>query len=213
MMSVIVENPGGEYEILTKGAPEAVFAKCSQFESEGIFPDGADPDGDLVQEYNDLSADGFRVLAVASKKVDKRAAYSKTDEADLVLKDTSPSSTRQGNRRKAIAALQQHGVVVKVLTGDNDWSHAKSARTWAWRRGRFSSQRVEHMTDEQLSKAVETTHVFARLSPNHKQRWSKPCAATACVGFMGDGINDAPPCARTWHFRGHGVDIARESPT
>ena len=77
--------------------------------------------GDLIQEYNDLSADGFRVLAVASKKVDKRAAYSKADESDLILKGyiaflDPPKETAT----QAIAALQQHGIIVKVLTGDND---------------------------------------------------------------------------------------------
>ena len=77
--------------------------------------------GDLIQEYNDLSADGFRVLAVASKSVDKRAAYSKADESGLILKGyiaflDPPKETAA----KAITALQNNGVAVKVLTGDND---------------------------------------------------------------------------------------------
>src|SRR5206468_5500758 len=103
-------------------APEAVFARCTRFESEGeIFEMEPILAGDLVEQVNDLSEDGFRVLAVATKPLDKRSAYSKADERDLVLtgylafldppKDTSI---------KAIAALRQHGVAVKVLTGDND---------------------------------------------------------------------------------------------
>src|SRR5580692_648688 len=112
MMSVIVETPDGEYEILTKGAPEAVFTRCSQFESEGeFFPMEPILIGDLVQEYNDLSADGFRVLAVAEKKVDKRAAYSKADEGDLILKGyIAFLDPPKESATKAIAALQQHGV-------------------------------------------------------------------------------------------------------
>jgi len=217
MMSVIVENPGGEYEILTKGAPEAVFAKCSQFESEGeFFPMEPILMGDLVQEYNDLSADGFRVLAVASKKVDKRAAYSKTDEADLVLKGyiaflDPPKETAA----KAIAALQQHGVVVKVLTGDNDLVTRKVCTDVGLETGQILlGNAVEHMTDEQLSKAVETTHVFARLSPNHKQRVVEALRRNGhVVGFMGDGINDAPAlrAADVGISVDTAVDIARES--
>ena len=86
MMSVVVEGPDGERQLLTKGAPEAVFAKCTHFESEGeIFPMEPILVGDLIEQVNDLSEDGFRVLAVATKKLDKRPAYSKADECELVL--------------------------------------------------------------------------------------------------------------------------------
>ena len=86
MMSVAVEGPNGERQLLTKGAPEAVFTRCTHFESEGeIFPMEPILVGNLIEQVNDLSEDGFRVLAVATRKLDKRAAYSKADESDLVL--------------------------------------------------------------------------------------------------------------------------------
>jgi Mg2+-importing ATPase len=217
MMSVIVETPQGEYEILTKGAPEAVFSRCSQFESDGeYFPMEPILMGDLVQEYNDLSADGFRVLAVASKKVDKRAAYAKADEADLILKGyiaflDPPKETAA----LAIAALQQHGVVVKVLTGDNDLVTRKVCTEVGLETGQILlGSAVEHMTDPQLSQAVETTQVFARLSPNHKQRVVEALRRNGhVVGFMGDGINDAPAlrAADVGISVDTAVDIARES--
>ena len=77
--------------------------------------------GDLLEELNELNSDGFRVLAVANKKVEKRAAYSKADEDGLVLTGylaflDPPKETAA----KAISGLNQHGVTVKVLTGDND---------------------------------------------------------------------------------------------
>ena len=85
-MSVAVEGPGGERQLLTKGAPEAVFARCTHFESEGeTFRMEPILVGNLIEQVNDLSEDGFRVLAVATKKVDKRPAYSKADECELVL--------------------------------------------------------------------------------------------------------------------------------
>jgi Mg2+-importing ATPase len=86
MMSVAIEAPGGERQLLTKGAPEAVFAKCTHFESEGeIFPMEPILAGDLVQQVNELSEDGFRVLAVATKKLGSQTTFTKADEGDLVL--------------------------------------------------------------------------------------------------------------------------------
>jgi len=217
MMSVIVETPEGEYEILTKGAPEAVFSRCSQFESEGeYFPMEPILMGDLVQEYNDLSADGFRVLAVASKKVDKRAAYAKADENDLILKGyiaflDPPKETAT----TAIAALQKHGVAVKVLTGDNDLVTRKVCTEVGLEAGHILlGSAVENMTDPQLSQAVEAHQVFARLSPSHKQRVVEALRRNGhVVGFMGDGINDAPAlrAADVGISVDTAVDIARES--
>ena len=82
MMSVVVEGPDGERQLLTKGAPEAVFAKCTHFESDGeIFPMEPILVGNLIEQVNDLSEDGFRVLAVATKKVDKRPPIPKPTNA------------------------------------------------------------------------------------------------------------------------------------
>ena len=122
MMSVAVENPDGERQLLTKGAPEAVFAKCTHFESEGeIFPMEPILAGDLVQQVNELSEDGFRVLAVATKKLGKQTTFSKADECDLVLTGyLAFLDPPKDSAAKAITALRQHGVTVKVLTGDND---------------------------------------------------------------------------------------------
>src|SRR5579872_7322230 len=87
MMSVVVETPEKEHQILTKGAPEAVFSRCTHFECDGeIFPMEPILAGNLIEQYRDLSTDGFRVLAVAYKTLETRAAYSKADEAELVLK-------------------------------------------------------------------------------------------------------------------------------
>ncbi|MEI8291811.1 MAG: cation-transporting P-type ATPase, partial [Verrucomicrobiota bacterium] len=83
MMSVAIESPAGERELLTKGAPEAVFAKCTHFESDGeVFPMEPILVGDLVQQVNDLSEDGFRVLAVATKKLGAQTTFTKADESD-----------------------------------------------------------------------------------------------------------------------------------
>jgi len=217
MMSVAVEGPDGQRQLLTKGAPEAVFAKCTHFEYDGeIFPMEPILADDLMAEVNDLNGDGFRVLAVATRKLDKRDAYSKADETDLVLtgylafldppKDTAST---------AITALRQHGIAVKVLTGDNDLVTRKVCREVGIDAEKIILGRdVETMTDTQLVDAVETTDVFARLSPAHKQRIVKAMQGKGhVVGFMGDGINDAPAlrAADVGVSVDNAVDIAKES--
>jgi Mg2+-importing ATPase len=217
MMSVAVEGPDGQRQLLTKGAPEAVFARCTRFESEGeIFPMEPILVGNLIQQVNDLSEDGFRVLAVATKKVEKRAAYSKADECDLVLTGylaflDPPKDTAA----KAIKVLCQHGITVKVLTGDNDLVTRKVCTEVGINAQKILlGSQVEAMTDPQLAEAVESTDVFARLSPVHKQRIVQALQRKGhVVGFMGDGINDAPAlrAADVGISVDNAVDIAKES--
>ena len=217
MMSVVVEGPDGQRQILTKGAPESVFAKCTHFESEGeIFPMEPILVGNLIEQVNDLSEDGFRVLAIANKKVSAQNAYSKADEENLVLtgylafldppKETSAT---------AITALRQHGVTVKVLTGDNDLVTRKvctevgiNAETI------ILGNDVEKMSDERLAEAIDRVDVYARLSPAHKKRIVQALQKKGhVVGFMGDGINDAPAlrAADVGISVDNAVDIAKES--
>ena len=217
MMSVVVGGPNGQRQLLTKGAPEAVFSKCTHFESEGeIFPMEPIFVGDLAEQVNGLNEDGLRVLAIATKKVDERHSYSKADECDLVLTGyiaflDPPKDTAA----KAITALRQHGVTVKVLTGDNDLVTRKVCTEVGIDAKKIVLGReVEGMSDEQLSEALGATDVFARLSPSHKQRVVKALQNRGnVVGFMGDGINDAPAlrAADVGISVDNAVDIAKES--
>jgi Mg2+-importing ATPase len=217
MMSVAVEGPDSERQLLTKGAPEAVFAKCTHFESEGeIFPMEPILVGNLIEQVNDLSSDGFRVLAVANKKVGRQAAYSKADEENLVLTGylaflDPPKDTAA----KAITALRQHGVMVKVLTGDNDLVTRKVCTEVGINAEKILlGNDVEKMSDEQLAEAIDCTDVYARLSPAHKKRVVQALQKKGhVVGFMGDGINDAPAlrAADVGISVDTAVDIARES--
>jgi Mg2+-importing ATPase len=212
-----VEGPDGQRELLTKGAPESVFAQCTHFESDGdIFPMEPILVGDLIEQVNDLSEDGFRVLAVATRKVDKKAAYSKADEAELVLTGylaflDPPKDTAI----QAISVLRQQGITVKVLTGDNDLVTRKVCTEVGINAEKIVlGSQVETMTDPQLAEAVENTDVFARLSPAHKQRIVKALQLKGhVVGFMGDGINDAPAlrAADVGISVDNAVDIAKES--
>jgi len=217
MMSVAIESPTGDRELLTKGAPEAVFAKCTHFESDGeIFPMEPILVGDLVEQVNSLSEDGFRVLAVATKKLGAQTTFTKADESELVLTGyLAFLDPPKDSAAKAITALRQNGVTVKVITGDNDLVTRKVCTEVGINAEKILlGSQVENMTDTQLAEAVETTDVFARQSPAHKKRVVQALQKNKhVVGFMGDGINDAPAlrAADVGISVDTAVDIAKES--
>jgi P-type Mg2+ transporter len=219
MMSVVVEAPNQDHRLLTKGAPESVFPRCSFYELEGkIHPMEPILVGDLMSQYQELSSDGFRVLAVAYKHLEPRSAYSKDDESELILegyvafldppKETAPM---------ALAALSKIGVTVKVLTGDNDLVTRKICKEVGLPVDKLVlGSQIETMTDEELTASAEQVHVFARVSPAHKQRIIRVLQQKQhVVGFMGDGINGAPALrvADVGISVDTGVDIAKELAT
>ena len=196
MMSVLVEDPEGKAILLTKGAPEEVFQQCSQFELDGkLSPMDPNLMVGLKEEYASLSNDGFRVLAVARKELPGKQACSKDDERDLVLKGyvafLDPPKNTAG---PAIEALHKHGVGVKILTGDNDLISRKVCKDVGLSADpMLLGADIEKMADPELADAAEKTTLFARLSPAHKQRVIRALRGKGhVVGFMGDGINDAP---------------------
>jgi P-type Mg2+ transporter len=219
MMSVVVEMPDKKHRLLSKGAPESVFPRCRFFELEGeIYPMDPILTGDLMAQYQELSMDGFRVLAVAYKPLEPHAPCAKDEESDLILKGyvaflDPPKETAE----KAIAALRKIGVTVKVLTGDNDLVTRKVCKEVGLVADELIlGSQIETMTDEQLAVSAERVHVFARVSPAHKQRIIRALQQKKhVVGFMGDGINDAPALrvADVGISVDSGVDIAKELAT
>ncbi len=196
MMSVLVEDPEGKAILLTKGAPEEIFHQCSHFELNGkLSPMDPDLIVELKDEYESLSNDGFRVLAVTRKELPEKRLCSKDDERELVLKGyvafLDPPKQTAGD---AIEALRNHGVAVKILTGDNPLISRKVCRDVGLAADpMLLGGDVEKMSDEELAAAAEKTTLFARLSPAHKQRVIRVLRGKGhVVGFMGDGINDAP---------------------
>jgi Mg2+-importing ATPase len=217
LMSVIVETPEGKTRLICKGAPEEVFKRCSHFEYEGeVLPMETVLIEDLREEYRLLSADGFRVLAIAYRDLERKSAYSKADEGDLVLRgyiaffDPPKESTMP-----AIAALREHGVSVKVLTGDNELVSKKICHEVGIPTDHvLLGAQIEDMSDGELANIVEQTTLFARLAPAHKHRIILALQSKGhVVGFLGDGINDAPGlrAADVGISVDSAVDIAKES--
>ena len=216
-MSVVVETPKGVRRLICKGATEAVFQCCDRFELEGkLYP--VDPllIADLKEYCDDLSGDGFRVLAIAYRDVDPQPAYSRDDERNLVLMGyvafLDPPKDSAG---PAITALQNHGITVKVLTGDNELVSRKICREVGLSTDCvLLGAQVEAMSDAELAEAAERTTLFARLSPAHKQRVIRALQSKKhVVGFLGDGINDSPSlrAADVGISVDSAVDIAKEA--
>jgi Mg2+-importing ATPase len=217
IMSVVVGWSGHANRIICKGAPEEIFKRCTQYELDGqprpmerVILD------DLREEHDRLSIDGFRVLALAYKDLAEKQSYSKEDESDLILKGyvaflDPPKETA----KSAIKAMHDHGIDVKVLTGDNDLVSRKICNEVGINvEQALLGGQVEKMSDAELAEAAEKTTLFARLSPAHKQRIIRSLQAKGhVVGFMGDGINDAPAlrAADVGISVDTAVDIAKES--
>ena len=217
MMSVVVKTPEGSYRLLTKGAPEEIFNRCTRFELHGeVLPLDPILIQDLKEEYEDLSSDGFRVLAIAYKDMELKPVFSKSDESDMVLKGyVAFLDPPKDTAAPAILALQKHGVEVKILTGDNDLVTKKICHEVGLPTDKILlGTQVEVMNDEELAIAAKEVTVFARLSPSHKERIIQLLRKKGnVVGFMGDGINDAPAlrAADVGISVDTAVDIAKES--
>ena len=196
MMSVMVEDPAGKAILLTKGAPEEVFHKCSQFELDGkLSPMEPSLLAGLHEQYENLSNEVFRVLAVGTRELTGKRICAKDDESDLVLKGyvafIDPPKETAG---AALEALHQSGVAVKILTGDNHLISRKVCKDVGLSADpMLLGADVEKMSDAELAEAAPKTTLFARLSPAHKQRVIRALREKGhVVGFLGDGINDAP---------------------
>jgi Mg2+-importing ATPase len=195
-MSVVVQRPDKRHMFITKGAPESIIPACKYAKRFGKKRRMAPSDIKKAQElYNQLSEDGFRVLALASKRVPKeKKAYCVADESDLCFegfvafldppKKTAPTS---------LAELVKRGVEVKILSGDNELVNRKIAHDVGLKiKGIITGAEIDKASDESLSVLVEQNTIFARVSPIQKERIILALQRNKhVVGFLGDGINDA----------------------
>ncbi|WP_430962148.1 magnesium-translocating P-type ATPase [Pseudomonas syringae] len=217
-MSVVVAQSDRSHLLICKGAVEEILSVCTQVRHGDII----EPlDADLLARVRHVTArlndEGLRVVAVAAREsLAQKNSYGVADEQALTLigyvafLDPPKESTAP-----ALKALAEHGVTVKVLTGDNERVTAKICREVGLaQQGLLLGSDVERMDDQALAQAVETHNVFARLTPAHKERIVRLLKSNGhVVGFMGDGINDAP-ALRTADIGisvDTAVDIAKEA--
>ncbi|BBP02553.1 magnesium-translocating P-type ATPase [Sulfuriferula nivalis] len=217
-MSVVVSEREDHHELICKGAVEEVLSVCTQVRhGEAVEPLTPELLARIRAVTADLNEEGLRVVAVAAKELPPRKdVYGLTDERELTLigyvafLDPPKESTAP-----ALLALAEHGVSVKVLTGDNELVTAKICREVGLeQQGILLGNDIERMSDTELAKVVETHNVFARLTPAHKERIVRMLKNNGhVVGFMGDGINDAPAlrAADIGISVDTAVDIAKEA--
>ncbi len=217
-LSVVVSRKDGRHILICKGAVEEIFAVCTRYELNGEI-------GELdkshfvaaMEQTNTLNSDGFRVVAVAYKEMDKpQAAYAIADEADLTLLGyIAFLDPPKESAREAIAALAGKGVRVKILTGDNDVITRKICHEVRIDVGEILlGGSMAELSDAELADIADSTTVFAKLTPTQKERVVRALRAKGhVVGFLGDGINDSPALksADVGISVDSAVDIAKES--
>ncbi len=217
-LTTVVQDKKGKTQMVTKGAVEEMLSICSFAECDGsVRPLTQEVRKRILKTVDDLNDKGFRVLAIAQKSNPSPVGtFGVKDECEMVLigylafLDPPKESTAD-----AIRALKAHGVTTKILTGDND----KVTRTICKQvglevRNMLLGSDLDHMTDRQLAKAIETTEVFAKLTPDQKSRVVSVLRENGhTVGFMGDGINDAAAmkAADIAISVDTAVDVAKES--
>jgi Mg2+-importing ATPase len=217
LMSVVVAPPRGGRQLICKGAPEAVHARCGSFAVDGgVEPLTVDALAAIGREYDRLSGQGFRVLAVATRDVPARQAYAREDERDLVLRGyVAFLDPPKDSASSALAALARGGVGVKVLTGDNELvSRTVCRQVGIDPEPVLLGSEVDLLDDAALGAAAERAVLLARLNPAHKARIVRALQARGhVVGFLGDGSNDSPAlrAADVGLSVESAADIARES--
>jgi Mg2+-importing ATPase len=226
-LSVIVRHQD-ELLLITKGAPESVLPFCSTFchpeRSEGsqgdtkyeIKPLDDAARANFVKMYQDLNTQGYRVLAVAYRSVPQEANYSKADEQSMVLLGfLTFADPPKPDTAQLLQALKSDGVQVKILTGDNELVTRHVCEQVGLESSRIVlGSELDHMSDDALAEVAEQVNVFARVSPRQKNRIILALKRRKhVVGYMGDGINDAPSLhtADVGISVSTGVDVAKEA--
>ena len=198
-LSVVVQERDGRQLMISKGAVEEMLAVSSHIrDAHGTRPLDAAERAALIARSQEFNAEGYRVLLVATRDIaagEARSAYRTADEHDLVVRGfLTFFDPPKDSAAPAIRALHDYGVAVKVLTGDNPIVTAKVCRDVGLEPGKpLTGRELDALDDVALCEAVKRTTIFAKLTPLQKSRVVKALQANGhTVGFLGDGINDAP---------------------
>jgi P-type Mg2+ transporter len=197
-LSVVVEEAGASSRrlLITKGAPESIIERSTAFEANSqVAPLDAATRQACTVVHEHMSGDGLRVLAIAYRWLDLRAAYSRDDETDLVLAGfVSFADPVLPDAADVLAELERDGVTVKIITGDNEQVARHVCRSIALDDRRIvTGDDIARTDDAALGQLAEQASVFTRVSPAQKNRIILALKRRGhVVGYMGDGINDAP---------------------
>ena len=217
-MSVIVKDDSNVVSMVTKGALEEMLNISTHVEYRGeIIPLTEDIRQEVLAEVGQLNRQGLRVLGVGYKSdLREDYAYAVIDESDMILTGyLAFLDPPKPSAAPAIQALLEHGVRTKILTGDNEKvTQAICEKVGLDVEHMLLGADIDQMTDQELAEAVEKVTVFAKLSPDQKARIILQLKKNGhVVGYMGDGINDAPSMkvADVGISVDTAVDIAKET--
>lgn len=217
-MSVVVEDINGKTQMITKGAIEEMLSISSYVDFKGSVKALTEElKQEVLDKVEELNKDGLRVIGVAQKtNPNVVGEFSVNDEADMVLigylafLDPPKETTKQ-----ALETLRTHGVGVKVLTGDNALvTQSVCKQVGLGQEKIISGEDISKLSENELSKIIEEYNVFVKLNPNQKAQITRLLRENGhTVGFLGDGINDAPAMklADVGISVDTAVDIAKES--
>ena len=217
-MSVVLKDSSGKRQLITKGAVDEIMDCCTMVELEGkVYDLTPELREEAYQTYTKHNDDGLRMIAVAQKNnVAGVEVFNVKDESEMVLLGfIGFLDPPKESAASAITALNEHGVRVVVLTGDSKGVAIKVCnKVGIDVRVSYEGTDIDLMDDAALKEAVEQCNLFAKLSPNQKSRVVEMYQRIGhTVGYMGDGINDAPPLhqADVGISVDSAVDIAKET--
>jgi Mg2+-importing ATPase len=216
-LSIVVQENDEALLLITKGALDNVLTACDSIHNgKATIPLGRGELAQIQERFAQWSEQGFRVLGVAVKPVPRQSVYTRDDERDLsfagfLLFFDPPKKDAQ----QAINELAKLGVRLKIITGDNRRVAEHVAKTVGLEiEGVVTGAELNTLRDEALWHAVDHTNLFVEVDPNQKERIIRAVKkAGHVVGYMGDGINDAPALhdADVGISVEGAVDVAREA--
>jgi len=194
-MSVVVKEKNGKILIITKGSPEAVLGKCSKTDVNGRINNISQNLTKINEKIHSLAKEGFRVIVLAYKEVDKKEEYILEDESNLIFFGyLSFLDPPKKGIRAAFDKLESLNIKFKILTGDNEIVTKRVAEQVDIPLKKIVlAEEINNLSDTQLKKVVEEANAFCRLNPQQKLRIIKILKSNGHnVGYMGDGVNDVP---------------------
>lgn len=196
VMSIIVRNKN-TYRMITKGAMEEVLKRCTKVKVKGKEEDLTKELIDIVtNKAKEMATSGMQVLALAAKKTEKGVlSFDENSEKEMTfIGFVAFLDSPKKDVKKVINKLRKYGVKTKILTGDNPYSTTMVASLAGINSDEIlTGAEIDKLSDKALSIKVEEIDVFARLNPIQKERVVRILKSNGhVVGYMGDGINDAP---------------------
>lgn len=196
VMSIIVRNKN-TYRMITKGAMEEVLKRCTKVKVKGKEEDlTKELIGIVTNKAKEMATSGMQVLALAAKKTEKGVlSFDENSEKEMTfIGFVAFLDSPKKDVKKVINKLRKYGVKAKILTGDNPYSTTMVASLAGINSDEIlTGAEIDKLSDKALSIKVEEIDVFARLNPIQKERVVRILKSNGhVVGYMGDGINDAP---------------------